>query len=105
MYVYFIRAERLRLIKIGRAERPKARLANLRSNSADQLSLLGVIKDVHTEALELRLHRRFAAARSHGEWFRQTRALLRYIEEHAGPEMSPSEDEEMARRIVRAFGW
>ena len=29
--------------------------------------------------LERKLHRRFAAARSHGEWFRPTRELLAYI--------------------------
>lgn len=103
MYVYFIRADRLNLIKIGRAENVGRRLAGMRSNSADRLTLLGVIKEVRTEALEARLHRRFVKYRSHGEWFRPEPALLRYIKANAGPIEPPTSAEDCERRMIRAF--
>lgn len=78
--VYFIRAVRLGLIKIGIANDLAARIRALRTSSPDRLELLGVIPGggkVH----ETELHRRFAEHRSHGEWFFPVPELMAVIED------------------------
>lgn len=79
--VYFIRADHVGLIKIGIAQDVNQRLATLRTSSPVRLELLAVIRD-GGQALEARLHQRFAGARSHGEWFHPTPELLSYIAEN-----------------------
>jgi hypothetical protein len=78
-FVYFIRAGETGPIKIGyTAKSPKRRMGDLQTGSPQPLSLLLVVKgDV---AYERKMHLKFQAARSHGEWFRPTRSLIRYIE-------------------------
>lgn len=77
--VYFVQAadDRDGLIKIGYAsESVQKRLAALQTGSPMRLRLLGVIVDVPPD-VEKRLHRRFASAREHGEWFRPTDDIRR----------------------------
>jgi hypothetical protein len=79
--VYFIRGEQTGLIKIGVANNPSQRLANLQTGSPDRLELLGCTPG--SSWGELRLHTRFAHLRQHGEWFTPGEDLLAYIREHA----------------------
>lgn len=75
--VYFIRADN-GLIKIGVAADPKDRLHTLSTMSPVGLSLIAVIPDAGAKG-ESNLHRKFAAHRSHGEWFRPAPELVDYI--------------------------
>lgn len=74
--IYFIRGGDL--IKIGRTNDLRGRLSNLQIGSPTPLEVLLVLAD--TGPLEKVLHRRFAKARAHGEWFRAEKKLLEYID-------------------------
>ena len=100
--VYFIRSVTVGLIKIGVANRAKTRLLDLRSYSADALDLIGVVRCQNFGALERELHLRFAADRSHGEWFRPSAALLAYIAENAVPAREPKHMSVLQRRLRNA---
>lgn len=76
--VYFVMAARSGLIKIGSAVDPDARIRTLQTGSPEPLILVGVT--LGGEAKERNLHRRFAADRSHGEWFHPSEELLAHIE-------------------------
>ena len=58
-----------------------ARLRSLGTDSPDQLSLIGVIASSEAAAVEERLHFRFRAHRSHGEWFHPHPDVLSVIEQ------------------------
>lgn len=76
--IYFVGAEVTGLIKIGCASDPRARLRSLQTGSPDRLTLIATVRggmDVERD-----LHRQFADARVHGEWFWQSEALVRFIE-------------------------
>lgn len=90
--VYFVEAETIGLIKIGRASDMDERMRALRIGSPDKLTLLGVVRRANAAALESQLHARFAADRHHGEWFNPSDALFDYIEEHA---LGPAADREL----------
>lgn len=75
--VYFIQGQTTRLIKIGYASSVGARLTLLQCGSPDLLALIG--HEPAPREREAVLHRQFADARAHGEWFRPTHALLDYI--------------------------
>jgi len=77
--VYFIRAARTGLVKIGVTVDVAARLRGLRTMSADTLTLLASVPG--SQALERELHERFKVARRHGEWFEPTPELLAYVAE------------------------
>lgn len=81
--VYFIQAETHGLIKIGVGS-PTSRLQQIQGMSPVPLRLLGHI-DLGGSKLEGRLHRLFADARSHGEWFHPVPDLLAYINVNAVP--------------------
>lgn len=81
--VYFIQADN-GLVKIGVSADPMNRLEGLRTGSPLRLRLLGVIPGLGVVG-EHELHERFAASRSHGEWFRPTPELATYIAENARP--------------------
>lgn len=83
VWVYFVRATTLRLIKIGRARDMGQRLSGLQVGSPDKLELMGIIRPADPEQLEADLHRRFDRHRTHGEWFSPAPALEAYIAEHA----------------------
>lgn len=77
--IYFIQAEGVGAIKIGFVEGddPAKRLSDLQVGSPCKLSLLGTLpggRDTEGE-----LHRKFAWAHSHGEWFRPVPELLDFI--------------------------
>lgn len=73
MYVYFIKASGSRaMVKIGKANEPEARLAELQTGCPDKLKLLASIRcksDKHAEYIEKQAHRSFRKYRSRGEWF------------------------------------
>lgn len=81
--VYFVLATELQFIKIGYAQDFQSRLRVLRSSSPDNLDVLGVIHSTEAGALEHALHRKFAADRVRGEWFRSGPELVQMIAEHA----------------------
>ncbi len=65
--VYFIQEKARGSIKIGISESPQERLAMLKTGSAHELVLLGVMQGGMKKEAEL--HERFAAHRISGEWF------------------------------------
>lgn len=67
-FIYFIQAVDGGLIKIGRADDPRARLRELQIGSPLILRLCRSERAPQT--WETRLHQAFAAYRMHGEWFR-----------------------------------
>jgi T5orf172 domain len=83
--IYFIQAEGIGHIKIGFTDGEDAlvRLANLQTGSPVLLRLLGVMPG-GLEA-EKYVQEHFADQHVHGEWFRADDALLRFVQEHAGP--------------------
>jgi hypothetical protein len=86
---YFILAEKLNLIKIGRSGNPSLRFKTIREQVPDKVTLLGV-----TDVLEQSLHEMFGAHRVQGEWFAVTPELLAFIKENA---TSPIESKEPCR--------
>jgi T5orf172 domain len=76
-YVYFIQAKRCKLIKIGASENPKVRLRSLQNSGPDELTLLAIMPG--GIEMEQKLHRLFASARQHGEWFKPTKRLRTFI--------------------------
>lgn len=75
--VYFIEAVGLELIKIGQTRLLDDRIRSLATGSPVPLKLIGYIAG--TAARERKLHKQFARDRAHGEWFRATPELRRYI--------------------------
>jgi Meiotically up-regulated gene 113 len=89
-HVYFIQPVDGGLIKIGVADDPHGRLAVLQRMCPVALEIVGLIPNAG-QAVETELHRRFAYARMHGEWFVPLSGLLDYIAEHASsPQARPS---------------
>lgn len=58
------------MVKIGIAEHPKKRLAQLQVGSPALLTLHSARLTDDAEGWEVELHKRFRAQRAHGEWFR-----------------------------------
>lgn len=77
-FIYFIRAGDGGDIKIGHAHNVERRLKNLQVAQADHLQVLLTIPG--DRSFEKRLHRKFSRSHIRGEWFRPTKALLRFIE-------------------------
>ncbi len=78
--VYFIHEAGSGLIKIGYTERLGARLTQLRTPTPHRLTVLLTIPGARE--MEGAMHRRFAALRERGEWFRAGAELLSFIEHH-----------------------
>jgi hypothetical protein len=88
--IYFLQAEIIGRIKIGCCSRGrlKQRIAALQTASPVKLTLLACLKGSYRR--ERHLHRRFADAWSHGEWFHPSAALVRLIAKIQGrPDLSP----------------
>ncbi len=80
--VYFVEAIGLDRIKIGFARSsPRVRLNELQEGSPLKLRPIGFIPG--GRMLEADIHRQFADARTHGEWFNATPELMDYIRVHA----------------------
>lgn len=78
--IYFIQARQTGLIKIGVVRDERAlvnRVATLKAEGADTLSLLGTRCGDHTAEREL--HKRLAQYCHHGEWFKPAPEVLDYI--------------------------
>ena len=77
--LYFVKAEGVGHIKIGFVEGVDAtkRLCELQVGSPVRLTLLGT--QPGDRAAEMDLHRRFASACVHGEWFQPVEELLDLI--------------------------
>jgi excisionase family DNA binding protein len=78
-YVYFIR--RGDFVKIGKAGNVEKRLRALQAANPEPLELLATVYDDNGHALERELHRKFAALRTTGEWFRLESELAEFIRE------------------------
>lgn len=87
--VYFIQADS-GLVKVGVAENPQARLAQLQTGSPARLRLIGFVPEVGAQG-ERALHVRFAAAHAHGEWFHPVPELMDYVR---SMNQDPTRDEE-----------
>jgi hypothetical protein len=88
--VYFVRAEMLGLIKIGHSADVASRISVMRAQSPDRLVLLGTIESHDARSLEVELMARFAAHRSHGEWFHPAPEIVAHIRDHAEPPFDTS---------------
>lgn len=90
-YVYFLRSEATRAIKIGVTRRPTKRMSALQGGTTDKLTLLGMIDgDVQ---MERSLHAEFAETRISGEWFKETAALIARVDGLLGTyRVEPTED-------------
>lgn len=79
--VYFLKAERSGLIKIGTTEDFERRLSSLRAGCPEQLDVLGTVPGSYN--LEQSLHRKFhhLRLRSNSEWFRSDEEIEKYISE------------------------
>jgi hypothetical protein len=75
--VYVIEAEGLNRIKIGRTRDLAKRLLKMQTDCPVRLKLIAHLEDDGT--VEQLLHRRFAAAHVHGEWFEAGKNLRREI--------------------------
>lgn len=75
--IYFVQDSQSLAIKIGYAASPEDRVAALQTANASSLCLLASIPGGRSDEAEL--HRRFAAARLVGEWFRPTPELIVYL--------------------------
>lgn len=82
-FVYFLRAETTRLIKIGVSRDIRQRIVALQTGSPDKLVLMGIIRCDAPKDFERELHSRFGRDRSHGEWFRPSEALEALIAQRA----------------------
>ena len=101
-HVYFIRCQVTGLIKIGWTEsHPSNRFNALRPLSPTPLEFLGVIRGYLGD--ENSLHLRFKADRDHGEWFRPSEGLVRYIAEHAKPPLERGRLYDDEAKLVRKF--
>lgn len=84
---YFIEATGTGLVKIGYATNLAARFSALQTSSPVKLKLLGSVEG--GAEVEGELHFRFAAHRSHGEWFRRCEEIDAVIAASTPPETEP----------------
>lgn len=74
-WIYFIQGkDGLGLVKIGVANDPKKRLADLQRTSPIELEIIG--SRPGDTFVERELHERFADFRAHGEWFEPSPVIL-----------------------------
>lgn len=78
--VYFLQCTETQKIKIGHAGDVAQRIREIQVYSPTELRPIALA--VGGREREAELHRRYAAVRSHGEWFYPTYALLKFIREN-----------------------
>lgn len=78
-WVYFIQGEDGGPIKIGVANNPTKRLAELQRTSPVRLEIIAKVPG--DESDEKRLHMRFNDLRLHGEWFEPAESLMEFLSE------------------------
>jgi hypothetical protein len=76
MRTYFIQDQATGLVKIGIAKDPDKRLRDLQVGCPGKLLMIGMLPDNR----ERELHKRFAALRVRGEWFKPKGAVRSFIE-------------------------
>lgn len=75
--IYFIKNISNGQIKIGFADRPNKRLADLQTGSTEKLVLIKAIEG--DRAMEAELHKQFALHRLQGEWFTPADEIVQFI--------------------------
>lgn len=75
--IYFVQDSDSLAIKIGYAANPEERLATLQTANSSTLRLLAELPGGRAD--EAALHRRFAASRLVGEWFRPSPDLIEFL--------------------------
>ena len=80
-YIYFIKSIKLNLVKIGMTDNIHQRMNALKNGSPDKLTLLKIIRTNATYPDDHAIHDLFPHLRQHGEWFRCSSDLQRFIEE------------------------
>ena len=79
-FVYFLLAPKSGMVKIGRTANATGRIEGLQIGCPEKLKLLLLLEE-HPPFEERRLHRRFNKYRSHGEWFRYTGKVVKFVRE------------------------
>ena len=97
MSVYFI-ADQYDRVKIGHAEDPCARLSAIQCGSPEQLYLMRAVQG--GQKVEKWFHKKFAAHRLHGEWFRFDPAMLTL----PAPDEIPAANEKQEPQPGRTIG-
>lgn len=105
-FIYFVQAEFMGRVKIGRTKDVKGRLVSLRVASPCPLRLLAIILGGPKEEREL--HRRFSHLRVHSEWYEVRADLSEYLAtlppyEGASSEPAPV-DETKLKKYIRDHG-
>lgn len=85
-YIYFVRCDATKRIKIGYARDIPKRMRELQCGNSQPLTLLGAI-EAHSKDDERKIHQRFAEHRIFGEWFTENHELLAFIEKMRLPTM------------------
>lgn len=91
-------------VKIGVARDPWARMREIQTGNAEDLSMLGVAATDDAYALEATLHRRFQSARVRGEWFRMVPGLIREIIKSCGDECYLNGDADSMIGLLWPYG-
>jgi len=78
-WVYIIGSDEVPKVKIGYSGTPKQRLRDLTAYSPVELCILAQRRGTYQD--ERALHKRLAAHRAHGEWFRLEGEVLAVLEE------------------------
>jgi hypothetical protein len=86
--IYFIQAEGVGRVKIGKAKAPVERLRDLRVGCPVSLTLVGIQDGDLLE--EKNLHSKFSHIWSHGEWFFETTELIEYMRSNLKKLEAPS---------------
>ena len=92
-WVYFVRADDLNIVKIGYTDNLRLRLDTLRGMSPVGLSLIASFQA--PPEYERSLHKKFAYLRDHGEWFKYTSEIHRFIKDKKSAPPPQSEEEEV----------
>jgi hypothetical protein len=98
MSVYFLKAQGL--IKIGYSANVMRRVESVLSPFAEGGEVLGIIPG--DRALEAFMHQKFAAFRTHGEWFTPAEDILRFIAMLDAPS-AVEQDKEDDRTLIQMY--
>ena len=83
IFIYFVQCQMTKMVKIGYARDPLARLSSMQTGSPTPLKMLTIIPGDRFK--EKQMHARFKNCYSHGEWFSPSPELMAYIDELRGP--------------------
>lgn len=97
--VYFLIAQKTGMVKIGVTSQLKDRMDALQTACPVPLYLEAMLPG--NRETEQNLHARFATSRSHGEWFRLTEDLMRFMDEIKAGKITPLLSAEGYVEVVR----